>query len=98
MHGSGTTDSHKVMQPFAPTVRSRKRIVVLFHRREPRENVSSYIVDHFARFWREDGHDVQYVFGTQRFVPADLVFVHVDLSVVPDEYLAFASRYAVAIN
>ncbi len=87
------------MQHSAPKTRyAPKRIAVLFHRREPRENISSYIVDHLARFWREDGHEVTYVFGTRQFVPADLVFVHVNLSVVPDEYLQFAARYPVAVN
>jgi hypothetical protein len=60
--------------------------------------VSSYIVDHLARYWREDGHDVVYLFGTKSYAPADLILVHVNLSVVPDEYLAFASRYPIALN
>jgi hypothetical protein len=74
-----------------------KRIAVLFHRRDHSER-SSYIVDHLAHFWQEDGFEVMYLFGTRRFVPADLVFVHVDLSVVDDEYLRFAARYPIAVN
>ena len=75
-----------------------KRIVVLFHRGDHSANVSGYIVDHLAGFWREDGHEVTYLFGTKPFVPADLMFVHVNLSLVPDDYLEFASRYPVAVN
>jgi hypothetical protein len=56
------------------------------------------VVDHFARFWRADGHSVEYLHGTKRFVPADIVFVHINLSVVPDEYLDFAARYPIAVN
>ena len=48
--------------------------------------------------WREDGHTVIYLFGTRRLIPADLIFVHVNLSVVPDAYLEFASRYPIVIN
>jgi hypothetical protein len=76
----------------------KKRIAVLFHDRDRDTPLSGYIVDHLARFWREDGHEVVYLFGTKSRVPADLVLVHVDLSVVPRKYLAFASRYPIAIN
>jgi hypothetical protein len=87
------------MQAFAHNApRSSKRIAVLFHRGEQSAHVSGYIVDHLAQFWREDGHEVTYLFGTKLFVPADLIFVHVNLSLVPDEYLEFASRYPVAVN
>lgn len=77
---------------------SPKRIAVLFHSLDETADLSTYIVDHLAACWREDGHDVVYLFGTQRFVPADLVLVHVDLSVVPDEYLTFAARYPLVLN
>jgi hypothetical protein len=70
---------------------------VLFHEAD-RRDPADYIVHHLAGFWREDGHEVHYVFGTKRFVPADIVLVHVNLSVVPDAYLELASRYPVALN
>ena len=82
------------MTGSAPT----RRIAVLFHEGDRHTNLSGYIVDHLAGFWREDGHEVTYVFGTRRFVPADVLFVHVNLSVVPDDYLAFAARYPVVVN
>ena len=75
-----------------------KRIAVLFHDRDRDTQKSSYIVDHLARYWREDGHKVVYLFGTNSRVPADLILVHVDLSVVPEKYLAFASRYPIVLN
>jgi hypothetical protein len=74
------------------------RIAVLFHAGERHANHSSYIVHHLAQYWREDGHEVDYVFGTRRFTPADLLLLHVDLSVVPRDYLRFAARYPVALN
>ncbi len=77
----------------------QRRIVVLFHERQtPRFVEAHYAVCHLARFWREAGHRVDYCFGARRFVPADLAVVHVDLSVVPAEYLELASRYPVAVN
>src|SRR5262245_1737047 len=60
--------------------------------------MSGYMVAHLAGYWREDGHEVVYLFGTKSRVPADLLRVHVHLSVVPDRYLAFASRYPIALN
>jgi hypothetical protein len=77
---------------------SPKKIAVLFHPSESRTQLDGYIIDHLARFWREDGHDVTYVFGTRKYVPADLLLLHVNLSVVPDEYIEFASQYPVALN
>jgi len=75
-----------------------RRIAVLFHKGDRFSDLSIYIVHHLARFWREDGHEVVYLFGPRRFVPADLVLVHVNLSVVPDAYLELAARYPVALN
>lgn len=76
----------------------RKRIALLFHARDRYNRQGGYIVDHLAQFWREDGHEVVYLFGTRQYLPADLLFVHVDLSVVPEEYLAFAARYPLVVN
>jgi hypothetical protein len=73
-----------------------KTIAVLFHEFAP--NPTGYVVHQLAGFWREAGHTVKYVFGTRKFEPADLVLVHVDLSVVPKSYLEFATRYPVALN
>ena len=75
-----------------------KRIAVLFHERDRHTETSGYIVDHLARFWREDGHEVVYLFGTGTWVPADIVLVHVNLSMVPGEYIAFAARYPIVLN
>ncbi len=71
---------------------------MLFHERDRYRDPSTYIVHHLAGFWREDGHEVSYVFGTRRLVPADIVLVHVNLSVVPAAYLEFASRYPIVLN
>ncbi|KAB0668545.1 hypothetical protein F6V30_15710 [Oryzomonas sagensis] len=77
---------------------TKKRIVVLFHSGNCATGVTKYSVDHLARYWREDGHEVVYLFGTKTYVPADIVLLHVDLSVVPDQYLAFAARYPIVLN
>jgi hypothetical protein len=77
---------------------SNKRLAVLFHERETPDSVRSYVITEMARYWREDGHEVLNLFGTSKFIPADLVVVHVDLSVVPDRYLEFARQYPIVLN
>lgn len=75
-----------------------RRIAILFHARDRDRNLESYTIYHLVPFWREAGHEVQFLFGTRERPAADLVFVHIDLSVVPDEYLQFAQRYPVSVN
>src|SRR6266571_4018349 len=77
---------------------SPRTIGILFHEKNRKRHLSGYAITFLAEFWRQDGHRVHYLFGTRKFVPADLLLVHVDLSVVPDEYLEFASRYPIALN
>lgn len=74
------------------------RVAVLFHEREGDVDPAGYLVHLLAQMWREDGLEVVDLYGTDRFVPADLVLVHVDLSVVPERYLEFAARYPIALN
>ena len=75
----------------------KRRIAILYHERERRVR-REYMVHHYARFWRNDGHEVCELIGLQESPPADLLIMHVDLSVVPEEYLAFARRYPIVIN
>lgn len=72
-------------------------IAVLFHESD-REHADFYAVSRLIPVWEEDGHRVTRLFGTRDFVPADLAFVHVDLSDVPEAYLDFAGRYPAAVN
>ena len=76
----------------------RRTIAILFHENNRKRHLSSYAITFLAEFWRKDGNRIHYLFGTRKFVPADLLLIHVDLSVVPDEYLEFASRYPIALN
>ncbi|HEY7203050.1 MAG TPA: hypothetical protein VIA61_02065 [Methylomirabilota bacterium] len=77
---------------------TRRRIAILFHETDRHRPARGYIVHLLADYWRQWGHDVRFVYGVRRAEPADVLFVHVDLSVVPKEYLAFAARYPVNIN
>jgi hypothetical protein len=77
---------------------SSKRIAILLHANDRDANRHRYVVDDLADCWREDGHEVEYLQGIDTSATADVLFVHVNLSVVPDEYLAFASRFPIVLN
>ncbi len=74
-----------------------KRLVILKGRGTPRgarHHMVALIAEHLARL----GVEITYLHGTDKFVPADAVFVHVDLSVLPPAYVRFAQRYPLQIN
>jgi len=73
-------------------------IAILFHEMERGRELGWYVIARVASVWRDMGYEVKHVFGTDTFVPADVALLHVDLSVVPPEYLAFADRYPVVLN
>ena len=77
---------------------SRRHIAILWHERDRGRDLGRYAITHLAEHWRGDGHAVRSIFGTDRFDAADLVIVHVDLSVVPARYLDFAARFPIAVN
>ncbi len=74
------------------------RILLLFHRHDPPHRITRYYATALARHWENDGHEVIHQFGPTRDTVADVCFVHVNLSVVPGEYLDFARRHPIAVN
>lgn len=74
-----------------------KRLVVLLHAELPFEGLR-YDMETLVRLWRENGHEVTLARGPEKAVDADAALLHVDLTVVPEPYLAFMRRYPVAIN
>ena len=76
----------------------KPRIAVLWHVCDRHKQLSHYVIHHFRQTWCELGYQVEYVFGPDAYIPADVAILHVDLSVVPDEYLALAARYPVCLN
>lgn len=76
----------------------QKRIALLFHEKEKRRHPDTYAITHLAKIWAKKGHNVFILFGTKKYVPADLALLHVDLSVVPDEYIEFAQHYPIVLN
>ncbi|HEX7708253.1 MAG TPA: hypothetical protein VF701_17455 [Thermoanaerobaculia bacterium] len=75
-----------------------RHIAILYHAKSTRADLEGSLVYHLASHWRAAGHQVTFLLGTRHYVPADLLFVHVDLSVVPPEYVEFAARYPATVN
>lgn len=74
------------------------RIALLFHERDQSRDLFRYDIMHIAKYWQQAGHDVIPVFGTRKFVAADIAILHVDLSLVPQEYVDLADRYPLCLN
>ncbi|MGA9575885.1 MAG: hypothetical protein WBS20_18225 [Lysobacterales bacterium] len=58
---------------------------------------SRYLSALLARRWKQQGWDINVTAGCH-YTPADIAFMHVDTTVVPDEYLALGKRYPVTLN
>jgi hypothetical protein len=72
-------------------------IVIIRHARETTD-FPKYSVSILAEVWREAGHRVTVVCGIDDLPQADLAFLHVDLSVVPQTYTAVAQRFPRVVN
>lgn len=72
-------------------------IVILQHRYDTFEK-TRYFLREIAKIWRENGVRVSVLNSLGPRVDADLAILHVDLTVVPDDYLAFVRQYPVVIN
>jgi hypothetical protein len=75
-----------------------KSIAVLGYKLGFSPDDKRYIMSHLARFWAEQGITVQIIRGIRNTVQADLVINHVDLTVTPDEYIAFMDNFKYKVN
>lgn len=58
----------------------------------------AYAIDYYAVFWKKAGYRVIHHIGLAKPPPADIAIVHIDLSVIPPEYVDLANRYPKVIN
>jgi hypothetical protein len=72
-------------------------ILVIRHADEP-VDFSQYSMPILCGLWREAGHRVSIVRGVDALPEADLAILHVNLSVVPDEYREAAASYKRLVN
>lgn len=75
------------------------KIAVLHHLHTDIENSSCYLVNYLCRNWIQQGHSVIHVIGVDDPLPdADLLIMHVNLTVVPQEYVQVAEHYPMVVN
>jgi len=72
-------------------------IAVLVHRNDLFERWG-YFMHAFGELWRREGHRVSVLAGPEKHVDADLAVLHVDLTVTPPEYVAWAAKFPRVIN
>lgn len=72
--------------------------IVLLHHEMSRHVPNVYVSRVIAERWRESGHRVLEHFGTENPPEADVAFLHVDLTIVPEEYRLLGARYRRVIN
>jgi hypothetical protein len=74
-----------------------RHITILVH---PHDDFAGcdYLLRGVAEQWRQSGTRVTVVRDPHKHLEADLAILHVDLTLVPDEYLQFMRRYPLAIN
>ena len=69
----------------------KQQIAILCH-------VRNYSIVQSAKLWRSEWHEVTFFFGAARFVPTGMCVIHLDLTVIPDEYTRFAHRYPQVVD
>lgn len=74
------------------------RIAVIHHEADGLGRIGRTLLSDFCAVFAERGHAVAHLRGTARFAPADLALLHVNLSVVPDAYVALGRRYPRLLN
>lgn len=74
------------------------KIIVIQHENDYTGEAGIYFIQMIAKFWRKSGHKVTFVNGLQENVEADLALLHVNLSVVPQDYIEYAKQFPIALN
>ena len=76
----------------------RLRIGILLHKDDAAFLYFKYLIKLLIKEWKARGYSIEIIRGAGRFVPADVVISHVDVTVVPDEYKEFLAQYRCVIN
>lgn len=74
------------------------KISVLLHEREARAAPAAYVLWPMCDAWREMGHEVEVLYGPRQPIRGDLVFLHVDLTVMPPVYLDAVAGHPRVVN
>lgn len=73
-----------------------KHIVILFHHHESRQ--SGHFIHRLADQWRQDGLEVELIYGIKPGIKADLLIPHINLTKVPPDYAQYIRSFPVVVN
>ncbi len=73
------------------------KVAVLTHALDPIDQVN-YLMLKIVKKWQASGVEVVLLRGPEHYEAADVLVLHVDLTVVPQEYLDFCARYPIVVN
>ena len=73
------------------------RIAILLHRYDSLQEFS-YFLTAIAEIWKEQGFEVVYLHGPTPGIRADLAICHVNLTVVPPDYLGYLRQFPKTLN
>jgi hypothetical protein len=63
-----------------------------------RDKQGHFFLHRLAKEWEKLGHSVSIHYGVEKCPPAEVLFLHVDQSIVPEKYLNVVQRYPVVVN
>jgi hypothetical protein len=75
-----------------------KKILILIHENDKSFFTYPPFIVLLVKEWKDYGLNVEVLRGIKHFIDADVVIPHIDLTVIPDEYLHFLQRYPTVIN
>jgi hypothetical protein len=73
------------------------KIAVLVHARDNFET-KPFLLRFLVEVWKSVGISIRVLRSIEHFEPADGLILHPDLTIVPDDYLAFCKQYPLIIN
>jgi hypothetical protein len=76
----------------------KRKILVLVHKDDAAFVYFKYLIKLLMKHWEDSGFAVEVARGIDRFVSADVVIPHLDMTIIPDEYRDFLARYPIVIN
>lgn len=74
------------------------KISILHHRLEDKRTGKHRLVNYLAESWNKTGLPTNIVYGIAREVSSEIVFMHLDLSLVPEAYINFGVKFPNAVN
>lgn len=77
---------------------SARPILAILHHESDEASPTPYLIGCISEEWEKLGFTVKKIYGTKKRIAADAMIVHIDASVVPEEYLDFARHYPRVIN